>query len=434
MTSEVWIGDNGGGLRRVGAVVEALPLHSVRFGAVPRGYREVVALPRDPVALTDAVRGWAASPTDEENGAVPVGEALDQRTYRVLASLMVDWPLPEDLARTVSSALRTQPGVAEDVGVDPDGRPAIRLRRRLDAIVGPDVRDPTTGELGNVHVANAVDLDVFVDPDTFQLLSEKETVAVASSRSSSLRVGAVRALAVFGPTSDVAELPADLPRTRVVVVGGPWSGPGNQTGCGLPGADRVCALLENAGPALRTDETCDGAGPVRPWETSVVGVVSGKPVQVHWCGDAHAKPLLLALGPDTTFEATLTPIAPKSRAECEAIVARTRRERGAPQSFCKDGVAGNWYHAKISVTRGDGWIVSCTTTARDAHGAVVFAGRLGFGFAGMFGNLAVDPAHPREFDWYAQVATDAPFSVSLPPRTGVTTYETECVPNPTPPI
>ena len=210
--SDVWIGSNGGGLRRMGEAVEALPLTPDYFGAGSRTYE---------VKLAATVRGWAATPTDEENGVAPVGEALEQRTVRMLAGLMVDWPLQADLAGAVGEALRQQPGVVESGAVDPDGRPAIRLRRRLDAIVGRDVPDPKTGELNTVHVADAVEHDVYLDPDTLGMLAEKETVVVASARSSFLRVGAVRAMAVFGPTTELPVLPEDLPRTQVAVIG--WS-------------------------------------------------------------------------------------------------------------------------------------------------------------------------------------------------------------------
>ena len=184
---------------------------------------------------------------------------------------------------------------------------------------------------------------------------------------------------------------------------------------------------------MAVDEECPAAAPIRPWEATLVGVVGGEPVRVHWCGQGHAKQLLLAIGPDTTFSASLTPIAGKTVDECTAIAAKTRPERGAAEALCKYGASGNWYHARIAATHGDGAIVSCITTARGSDGAVVFATHLVFGFAGMFGNVAVEPGQAREFDWYAQVATDSPAGVSVPVRTAVATYDTECVANPAPP-
>ena len=264
----------------MGEAVEALPLTPGYFGAGSRTYEEVLSLSRDPVELAATVRGWAATPTDEENGVAPVGKALEQRAVRMLAGLMVDWPLPADLAGAVGEALRQQPGVVESRAVDPDGRPAIRLRWRLDAIVGLDVPDPTTGELNNVHVADAVEHDVYLDPDTLGMLAERETVVVASARSSFLRVDAVRAMAVFGPTTELPVLPEDLPRTQVAVIGGPWQGSGTQAGCAVPDAQRVCAVLEGAQAALAVDEECPTATQIRPWEVTLVGVVGGEPVRV----------------------------------------------------------------------------------------------------------------------------------------------------------
>lgn len=439
--SEVWIGANGGGLRRSASGVEALALAPyIGSGEVSPSYEQVLALPRDPVELAARVRDWASTPTNEENGAVPAGEALEQRQFRMLGALAIDWPLPADLAHAVGEALRRAPLVETSLGMrDPDGRAALRLRRPLDALTAPNVPDAGVPEPGNIHVPSALRRDIYLDPTTLELLAFDDTVVVASTRFTFLRPGVVQGEGIFGTTTAVAALRAGLPETQVAVVAGPWQGTGRQVSC-TDEDHRACDILAGAAAALSADEACPQDPELRRWDAAAVGVIAGNPVRFRWCGGEHAKPLLLAMGPDTTFTAKLAPIPGKTVAECTRTALRVlgslpeSRYRVELRARCAFGADGNWYHARIEATHGAGAIVSCWTTARDADGAVLFSGRLGFGFAGMFGNLAVDPSRPEEFDWYAQVATDNPGDASVPMRTMVASYETECVANPAPPI
>jgi hypothetical protein len=360
----------------------------------PPTYTEILALPRETDELVETVREWAARPSDAENGQVARGAVLEERTFEVLTGLAADWPLPDDLAQALLAAALTLPDIEVVRGAfDPRGRPAIRISRVLDKVVGLDE---------NVHVADAIRRDLFFDPESGQVIAWQDTVLSAiPGFFEPFPVGSIIGAAEYDAIELLQGFPAELPRAaltmnlnyrRVGSVGEPVM---CRDPLGRDGDHLLCAYMRDHPELLGVREDCEPPGPTlagESWYAQIDGELDGRAVHVRLCNRDGVEPFVAALGlgpPDAAFTARFSP-TPANPDRCDE-----------PAGFDCDQIAtAAWYHAEITNTGADDAAVFCDVVARDTDGAELARGRVIWPFSGEFGNLWVGADETVALDGY----------------------------------
>jgi hypothetical protein len=93
----------------------------------------------------------------------------------------------------------------------------------------------------------------------------------------------------------------------------------------------------------------------------------------------------------------LAPLRPLSTGTCAAEAHGYGYSLAAADDMCTLGAGSSWYHA-VLMNSGSCARVSCSATAYDAKGQVVFQGVLPFTFAGIRGLFAGHAT--TSFDWF----------------------------------